>query len=211
MTTNIASNDIIRCRVWCDDGNNAAVNTYHFRVTALTGDVTDLEVATFLDPIFGDLTDGYPPMVANTCFYMGLQIYLITRTPLPFPADATAARHVGTAGANCQGRQVAGMLSWQTIYAGPGGRGRTYLPFVSTSSATGDGLPSTTYLSNMESLALRLLAPLNIVGAGGTATIQLVLLKDSGGTIPINSFITRPKFATQKRRGSYGRLNRSPI
>ena len=114
-------------------------------------------------------------------------------------------------------RQTAGLTSWYTDYAGPGRRGRTYFPFPANASDEGLGLPTDTYVTNMTNLAVSLLSFNTVSGVGGTVTLQFVLLSTKSLATPgihtasITGFQPRKRWATMRKRGSYGKSNVVPF
>ncbi len=107
------------------------------------------------------------------------------------------------------GRQLCGMISWRTLFAGPANRGRTFFPFPCTDEDSVGGVPTIAYETILNNIATALAGPIAF-GAGGMAVLG-VYHRVSRTTSPIDDWTIQRKFATQKRRGSYGRANVSPI
>jgi len=210
MANNLAGGQILEFRVWTNEAEQAAVNTYHYKVVTVTGTVTDVDAAIDFDAVMAPL---YKPLMQNLSNYRGTQARIISLVPLPIAVTTSLNAGVGTAGATGLPRQCAGLISWQTALAGPGHRGRTYLPFPSSFSDTGDGQPGLTYQNDLENLANALegFGPITS-GGGGSADVQLVLkVKAPVSPIPITDHVIRDHWATQRRRGSFGRANVSPV
>lgn len=86
------------------------------------------------------------------------------------------------------------------------------MPFPAESQNDADQTPTAAYLVvlfNYTSVAIAsLLAGVN----PNTNTLESIVYNRASGTgIPITSFTARDKWATQRRRGDYGRTNILPI
>lgn len=220
MATSLDPGDLLRTRVWCAAGDQASVNTYYFLVAATSGGVTtDQNVADQLDAWFGPV---YKPLIANTAQYRGVQVQIV-KTPLRAAVQAFAEAGDGTGGAVGMPRQVAGLIKYLTPDAGRQYRGRAYIPFPSTSAGSGDGLPSSAYLVNLANLTA-LLASISTIDNSLSAPTGFITVVQSivhsvpkGGTppppppSPIINWQIAEVWATQRRRGSFGRPNLSPI
>lgn len=209
---NLQTPDLIQVRAWSSDAEQAAVNTWYYNILGVPtgGVVTIFDFATAFDVVIETL---YKSLLANTATYDGIQCVVINEVPLPRSVANVTSAGIGTGGAIGMARQTAGLLSWETLFAGPGKRGRTFFPFPSTSDDVGLGLPSNGYQVKMGTLANDMLFFENFTGAsGGLALCELVLKSKPGfTTTPIEGFFPRPRWATQKKRGSFGRVNVSPI
>jgi hypothetical protein len=212
MPNAILLGERITVRMWTSVANQAAVNTFHYLVDTLTGTVSDLTTALAFDNLFADTSHGIVTMIGNNVRYCGVQVYLSSRTPMPIPAFSITHANNGIGGAELMPLQSCGITSWMSTFTGPSNRGRTYWPFPAAPFSDADGFPTNTYLTYMESLAGDL-SPLVIVGSGGnTADLKHVIKHVNLPTsVDVVSRINRRKFATQKRRGDYGRPNVSPI
>jgi len=161
--------------------------------------------------------------MANPCEYRGVQAQIISPVP-PFQALFVEAFSItgatnGTGGAFVQATQVCGLISYQTDKARQSQRGRCYVAFPSQQLDSGGGSPDATYITRLGTLASDMIAGLSVSAGGRTATLVRVLLhgKDKNGNqiVPFITPITGSKqselWATQKRRGNFGRTNVSPI
>jgi hypothetical protein len=212
MTLPIILGERILVRMWTSILGQAAVNSFSYKVTALTGTVSDLTVATAFDVIFGAIPDGIKPMMGNAAFYNGVQLYLVDRVPMPLPIHASTHAGFGTGGIDLMAPQATGITSWYSAFTGPKNRGRTYWPFPALPFGDVNGVPTNAYLLAMEQLA-GLISPIVTIGAGAnTADLQHVIHQRSpAGNVDIASHTNQRKWATQKKRGNYGRSNTSPF
>lgn len=213
MSTVLETGDALLCKLWCTDNEQASVNSFTYLVGTVTGGFTDQDVADGLQAAL--IASSFPAILYNGASFDGIQVYFRNRTPLPVPALSATGAVSGAGGATGMSRQTAGINTWLTNFAGPKFRGRTYWPFPPTSLDQIQGIPSTAYLVDLAIQTDALLAPSLTVG-GRTAALTLQLAH----RIPNELFYTftpilfahlRQKWATQRRRGSYGRPNVSPF
>ncbi len=219
MAEDLEVGDVVRVRVWTTTAEQAAVNTLYWQVEAIPfTPPSDVEIADDLDAMLGPL---YIAVMGANSKYNGVQVYKMS-TDLNFtpfqPAVVTTSAGMGTATGVPLPRQSCGIISWNTRKVGQRYRGRTYLPFPAASMDAGNGTPSTGTVTNYNAIAL---ACANYVTTGTTSCSVKQQLYHHGlpkhvpplpGTLDeIQGWHIPVKWATQKRRGSYGRANTSPI
>ncbi len=212
----------VRCRIWCvtsSFGGQASVNTIHY-MTAAVGAIpaTDLDVATALNNL---LAVDMKSLLGNLATYRGVQAQIL-KPAFPYHAEFVeqfdnSLAGIGNAGPDMFAGQTCGLLSFQTIKSGPQFRGRFYIPFPSTESSNADGTPAASYIANAGDLAGTVGVGLAVSDSGRTATLVRVLLngRNKAGEVPtpqpVLSTTVSGLWATQQRRGPFGRQNRSPI
>lgn len=210
----VVPGNIITLRAWCSQGNQASVNTFHYLAGATSGlGVTTEEIAIEFDAL---ISTDMKSLLNNVATYNGVQCY-VNQVPLPLPQEATAGAGSGIGGATSLPPQSCGLTEWETAFAGPANRGRTYWPFPSTTEDSTGGIPGAGYQTLLATLAGLIIAH-NTFGTGGnTSAVSLVIKhgKNKAGIIPAPTPIvnasTIGKWATQKRRSAFGRPNVSPI
>jgi len=210
MALPLAPGDIMKCRVWCADAEQASVNTYYFLVNDIgTPAATDSDLAQGLDTLLAPL---YKAIITNDASYRGVEVQIASQIPLPVPQFWATHTGAGTAGTPGLPRQAAGLVSFRTTLAGPGHRGRVFLPFVAAASNRAPGQTTTTYIDDVTDL-MNALTNYSAVSSGGrTATVQFgIFSKKNSNFFALENFIVAAGWATQRRRGSYGRPNVSPI
>lgn len=108
--------------------------------------------------------------------------------------------------------QTAGLITKRTAVPGRRGRGRAYIPFPTESYNDANGLPTNAYMTPAGALAFSISQSV-LVGTliDGNYLDPVILHRDTGGTSDILATLARQKWATQRRRGSYGRPNVSPF
>lgn len=214
MAQRILPNDILTVRLWCQDSEQASVNTWYYKAgtdVGLGGD--DAVAAGVLDGLFAPLIK---PMINNNATYRGVTLQIHRVTSDYVAQVSTAHTGAGTGGAVSLPRQTAGLTGWKTALAGRAFRGRTYWPFPSASADVGDGSPTAAYVTLMTSMASAVLGVAFLGDGTNYTNVSMVLrAKPTKGvpwsTTPILQGIDSNFWATIRRRGSYGRANRSPI
>jgi hypothetical protein len=222
MPNSLSVGDLVKCRIWCsslEGGGQASVNTIDYIVAAVGASAgTDADVATTLNNL---IAVDYKSLLCNLTTYRGVQAQILNPTA-PFRAKFMAAfdnslAGVGNAGAAPLPPQTCGLLSFQTAFPGPAFRGRFYIAFPAVDSDSGGGTPNNTYITNANSLGATVGSGLGIITGGRTATLVRALIHgmNKAGVTPLPSPVlettTSANWATQRRRGDFGRQNRSPI
>lgn len=204
-------NDRLEFRCYCHDDEQSSVTSFYFQVLAgFSVTYTDLDAAIAFATL---ISNAFKGIIANTARFDGVSCQIKTRNPKTIPQLSDAGAGAGTAGAIGLPRQSAGLTSWRTDLAGSRGRGRSFWPFPAAAMNEGDGNPTTTYISALDATAVSLIALDELDSdSHGTANVDFVLWSKKYNTMtPITSAIHPDKWATQKRRGSFGRPNTNPF
>lgn len=201
--------DIMQVRVWTQLNDQAAVNTFYYRITALTGLVDEGDFVVGFD---STVNAAYKVIIANSAEYIGVQGRIVNRTGLAIMQSTVANRGIGTGGPVAVARQTCGISSWTTAFAGPGHRGRTYWPFPAASEDIDPGTPNTAYVTALDDLCgdIKGLTHQDVGANSVDCALVLRIAADPGYNYILN-FQSHKKWATQRRRGSYGRPNVAPI
>jgi hypothetical protein len=222
LTTPLAAGGLLRGRVWTRyaDERQAAVNTVHYFVSAVgTTPATDDDAALALHDI---IHLSYPPLMSSLTSYRGVQMQILSPIP-PFQALFVEGFFgddiLGTSGETSLPSQTCGLVEYQTGAARQRGRGRSYLAFPATANDDGTGKPSAGGRAAMLAIASDLSAGLSVSRDGRTATLVRVLKhgkdKDHVQIFPYWTAVTGHSvsvfWATQKKRGNWGRSNLSPL
>jgi hypothetical protein len=220
---NLEVAQLVQARIWCADSEQAAVNTLWYVVAAIGSPAaTDQDVADNLDTI---IAAHMKAVLAATATYRGVQVQIFSGMPvgLIYPAlfasvFINSSSGPGVAGAIGLPRQTCGLIEYQTDIPGRQGRGRSYIPFPASADNDVNGVPTAGYLTNLAFVAGDMGSGLAVSGVGGTATLVRViphLKKNKAGNFvshtPITNASGSASWATQRRRGSFGRANSSPI
>lgn len=208
----VSSGDLVQC-VFRMDGlrSQAGINVHGFQITSVTAPAPGLQ--DIAQGLFAKFAPFYAALMATN----GQFTSVTARRIFPVPYSPTVSSlQVPTAGVVSGGsldQQASGLVTKLSMFAGRKGRGRMYVPFPAALNNTTAGQPSTAYLSNLTLLGTALATPFTITVAGGSATLQWVMLKPPlpgstvWGVVTVADFIVRPAWATQRRRSDFGRLN----
>lgn len=210
MPNQLVIGQILRASTWCFDSEQASVNVMHYQVTALGAQpANDNDFAFALDAaVFG----AFKAILNNLATYRGIEAQILWPLPFRLAVSAVSNAGVGTGGAIAAPRQVTPLTTWKTATAGRHGRGRTYWPFPPSNAITADGVIIAAYLTALQTLYNAYLNFSNFTVTGRNATVALSIYDRVAHTaLPVASAVTTNKWATQKRRGSFGRSNTVPI
>lgn len=210
MSLPLALNDILSVQFYSQVAEQTAIMGFHYRVTTIGASAaTDADAA---DALSTTMATPIKALLENNALYQGVQVRVLTHTPPPSPVLSAIGSAAGSAGAVGLPRQTAGLLSFQTGFAGPGRRGRMYVAFPAAADNVAGGSASAGYITRMQALAADLEGPINVAAGGRTATLTAVVFSRKLNTpFTIISSTTSNKWATQRRRGSFGRANTGPF
>lgn len=208
----MAIGDIFEIRTVCTMGDQTSITVNHLRSISTTGAVatTSTAVASRVSTLTHTAFKGV--LVADATFY-GISATRVYPTLGPFGfsiADAGA----GTFGADAGPRQVAGVLAKSSNLGGATGRGRMFLPFPAASATdTASGHPTSTYRTAGAAIGTAYLTAIVVTVGAGTETFEWIIYNRALPLLspPVTGGVTRAKWATQKRRGDYGRPNTPPF
>lgn len=192
---------------WGDD----AFNRLAYEITALgAGTPTDL---TFVSAFDVAINTDWKAILANNVAYRGCFATLHAfGDPTPFIRQvATGNAGVGTFGTDMIAAQVAGLIKWKTPRAGRKERGRMYVPGVAKSAVDTTEHPTTAYKTALDTVATDIIGFTSASFAGTSCSCRLCLRNKVGTLTTITDFEISPKWATQKRRGDYGRQSLGPL
>jgi len=211
MSVILSAGDRLEVRTYCQDGEQGSVNTVFYRIVAVTGTVTDADAATAFDSVIsGPLKN----LLYDNAVYQGVAVRVANRLPLPVAALANGGAGAGNAGAIGLPRQTCGLLDFRTPIAGPGGRGRWYMPFPSASDNETFGVPKGSYVTDLSAFGAALLGVV-LIGAlvgGGSADVAFVLWSRKNAAMrAIDATFGSTRWATLRSRGSFGRANSGPF
>lgn len=206
----MAVGDIYEARFFCRFADQTSVNVRHWRVSAQSGAIpTAAAIALRLS----QLTEAeYKAVLSIQAEFRGVGVRQLVVVPKPAEALDGSEAGNGTSVGDALPGQVAGLISLRTNFAGRSGRGRVYIPFPTEAQNDVDGEPTLAYIGNAQNLAAVLAQSWTLVAGTDSTTFQPIVWnrKLAQYTI-ITSSIVRTKWATQRRRGDFGRPNVSPV
>lgn len=203
---------IVRAVTYCTAPGQTAVNSHKWQLVALSSGTTFSSNAFLLEYDL-NMSVVYTAVLANNALYYGTQMYLMNPIGAPPRPDSINANQVnGSAGANFLPQQSSGLIRLRSNTLGKTGQGRSYIPFPSASDNEANGTPVVGYVSRLLDIRDYLIANKLIVDGAITATFRPCLYR---GGVDVPRFIEEGNaadaWATQRRRGAFGRLNNPPF
>lgn len=212
----MAVGQVIRVTLFSSFRNQVGLNVLHYRQTSSQPSY-ELALAD-LQPLVNALSNVVGPAMkeclSQESVFNGLEGRLLAALPVN-DVIATAANTAGAgtaATAGTEPSQVCGLLSKRTGLGGRRNRGRMYVPFVPADAPDPDDLVGTAYFTQLQDLATVLTTPVTATNGMQTTTITQCLaglVRNAGGPL-VTQMVVREGFATQRRRGYYGRPNSPP-
>jgi hypothetical protein len=208
--------NVYKYRVFCYSGDQTGLNTKYFQVSAVTGTPqSELLLAQALDSVMAPL---YKPALFNGAQYIGSDIQNITSPP-PYPVQlgTNANTGIGTGGGVPMASQVSGIYTTRTGLTGRAYRGRSYVPFPPAAASTIGPPPlmGAGYIATLTAIADEMTGT-TMLNVGGTFYYLAWMIRHKGPTPPAGTLtpttvsVVGSSWATQRRRGDYGRTNPVP-
>lgn len=198
--------------LYCNLAGQVAVNRQRIKITSVVG------VATTDQDVCDDLRTTWAPLFnalqTSATRFDGVTLRMVAGG-VPFPVTKFAATNIGlgTLAPPNLPKQTSGLISLHTEFIGRKYRGRMYVPFpaaISQNLVTGE--PIAAYITALQGMGNELIAE-HTTGGGGN------VVKFRYGLFPVGAvdfaeykvYLTAQAWATQKRRGDFGQLNRTPF
>lgn len=205
----VSVGDILEVSIYCTAGNQVAINVLHYQVAAIGGAVMqydDLPARAYVH-----YETAYRNWLSSDANFAGVGV----RRMAP---DAKTIEYTqidivpGEADAMCLPLQVAGLVTFRSDQPGPAGRGRAYIPFTSIQACEGAGEMTDGYKAFLEAVADAIGPAISwtAVASAWTLTLQQIIAPRIPA-IPIGVSAPTGLWATQRRRGDYGRPNSLPV
>jgi len=224
MAFDLVDQDILHLRIYCNAGDQLAINNIFYRATRLLGGNPTIDIAEFWEQMDEVCRTFYPPLMSSQANYRGVTAQCVRYNGVDhewqYQNDPHGSAIHLTPGADDASdllpRQVAGLVVKRTGFVGKRNRGRLYIPFPSEDmNENVTGVPTDQYVTDLTGLAINLMPP-GGGGLGNTGDTPLwvwVPVLFSPSTIdaslqpPIMDTFGRKAWATQRRRGSFGKAN----
>jgi len=205
----MAVGDILQATFVTVAGSQAGLNVRHYRSIATVGG--SVGVDQFANALFDDFDTAYITLMSAQATFNGVLVQKIFPLPMGMPAMSAQAPLVGLITGDLLPRQVAGLISLRTDFAGRRFRGRVYVPFSGENASELDSSPTAAYLAGLSTLAQQFLQQVTVIQGAATETIAPVIWhRDLQTTDFIRTAMIHDAWATQRRRGSFGRPNLPP-
>lgn len=206
----IAVGDIYQVRIVTALGSQLGEMIMHYECTAVAGtSSTDSALAVLIDAAAAPLVK---PLLTNAASYQGVGVQRIFPTPRLREVVVTTGSGGGTGGASALPSQVSGLIKKVSATAGRSSQGRNYVPFPDESQNQASGIPAPAYVGDLFALGNSMIGPFTPGGGGNTATLkQVIYNRINGGTAEVTEVIPAGVWATQRRRGDFGKSNIIPF
>lgn len=203
---NLALNEVWLATYRCRAADQLGLVTCAYRVTSIFGTgATDLDMATVMDANAGT---ALIPIIGTGAQYVSTQVRRLRPLPAPVPVTVSLSGGAGTATGDLLPRNVSGLVSKQTAFAGRRFRGRGFIPFPTEDHNDATGHPSAGYLTLLNTVRTFLFGNVLVLGMTNGAQLQATIFHRAGATDDlVTSSSSTAKWAQQHRRGDYGRPN----
>lgn len=201
--------DVVEVKFFCQCRDQIGINVRHFEVYSISTPSLSEEKAAHMMSL--DVSSQYASILGADASYRGLQLRKLKPT-LGATFTATDGGGQSGSGGEVLPRQTCGIITLRTAEPGRAGRGRVYFPFPGESHTTIDGRPNPAYLADLNDLGDRFVNTWMLSEEELVINFKGVLYHRSAGTTTnLTGYQTRQKWATQRRRGDYGRPNALPF
>jgi hypothetical protein len=212
MPFNIVVGGVVRHVMYSKIAGQVSVTKRDYQCVSITGG-SQIDGQSVVEMFDNYHATGMKNCMSFMATYYGSQLYYQTPVGLkPRPVSTTLNQGIGSDAGELLPTQSCGLISLYTDTLGKTGQGRVYVPFPAQDSIDSTGSPDALYLTDLTTLATSLIAP-HVVPAGAVTGTFTPVLYIPGGEPPkpIIRFVVRDAFATQRRRGAFGRLNANPF
>lgn len=207
--TALANDMILEHKIFTYKAPQVAVNVMHWKVTALAIGMSDQEAVNSLDALVAPQYIGC--LSANATYY-GSQLSVVYPGPREDVVQTSSSLSVGSQSGDDMPSQTCGIITKRSGTAGRANRGRFYVAFPTEACNSAAGIPESAYITSMGALTTIICASQSITNGVGTCTLVPVIFHRLSPSTPttITNGRVNAKWATQRRRGAYGRPNAIP-
>jgi len=207
--------DIVRLVVYTKIADQAGLNVLHYQVIEAAG------TGAFDMSLMGDswaansLPAKYRTALNESAEYLGIGLRRVwPEESIEFIYESGGG--VGDGAGDALPTQVCGLIRKRSGEPGHGRGGRIYIQFASEGDSQGLGAPRVEYLDKLQDLVDGLVAFRNIE-VGKTVNMVMYRYPQTEPEVierrvtPVERLSVQAKWATQRRRGAYGRPNVLPV
>jgi len=201
--------DVIQITTWCQADDQAGLNVFHYRVTAVSsvGSNSTSNLAAGLQS--AGLPAAMKAALSSKAYYKGMLVRRLYTDLSVDIGDATGGGQ-GTVSGDMLPRQICGFIRKQSDVPGRRLSGRFYMPFPGEGSNDPDSIPTETYQGLLQDIAT-ILVSTRTWGTGGSAEPVIWDRNTPANTRTYSTTRVAARWATQRRRGSFGKTNISPF
>lgn len=211
---NVANGDRFNVQFVCRFGDQIAINTFEYQVASLVGNISDQLCINAVEQQVGGHVKA---CISEKAEYRGCIGQLIGTLNKYQRVYSTINQGDGSRMGDPLPKQVAGIFTRRSIFAGRHAQGRVYVPFPAESDNDPDeGRPNLGYLAALGTYSADAYTSVPVVLGGDSCALNpghWVIPKPPGVPFWLNyvSAQTRDYWATQRRRGDFGPKNISPL
>lgn len=204
----IGPDDVFEVTIFSSFLNQVSANVLAYKVSSVSvGEVQPYDMAV---GYWDSVDELYAECMSFNAVALGVKLRDLTpgntNAPVYYRSDED-----GTITGDPLPGQISGLISWRTALIGKKGIGRSYIPFPAESDNQVSTTPSNNYIDRLTNLAGTLIGP-GFTAGDADVTLALQIHNRQEATFqPVTSYITRRAWATQRRRGSFGRPNAIPF
>lgn len=181
------------------------LNVRHYQLMSSSGTGPTLgDLATALETAIGAQ---YKAVLNLLATHQGIYVRRVAPLPISAPCWDVSLAGVGLGTGDLAPKQTCGLISWFTARGGRSGRGRTYIPFPGEVNSDANGRPLQAYIDGMSNIAAVWFSLRTIAGPNGGTFWPVLFHKSTLSCTPLTALKVRDKWATQRRRGDFGREN----
>ena len=203
--------DILRASVFSWNENQVGINNICYRITGSTG--VGIQYGDLAFNIQNAVEGPLQALLPLTGFLLGTKVANAKSKTGKLSGVATSTS-IGS-GSDCLPTQTSGIITFNPAVTGRGRKGRIFVPFPKSSKLDVDGTPTASYVIDLQNYAnaLAIGSTFPILGAGGGSAVAVptVYQRATDTHSDIATFLARKEWATQRRRGNYGRPNPQAI
>lgn len=208
----IEVNNVLEVGTYARAQDQLGVNIYHYRVDAVSPTPpTHVELANY---IYLAWRDEYINATTLDVLAAGASVKNLSSLT-EATGYSTSPPTPGTNAAEILPRQVSGIIQKRSLIAGRQNQGRVYIPFPGENYNDGvAGTPNAAYLAVLTLIGNLMIPSVSwaIVQPGWSITlIPAIFHRASLTATRVHSFALPQKWATQRRRGSFGKANPTPF
>lgn len=218
MAAFFPGNAIVRLSLFCQSPTQTGIITRNYSAFSTTPGAQWSSTAFMAALIAAGLPTEIKDAINNVCTYLGMKVYWKPPSGGPPFIDTNSTGSGGGTAGDPAPAQLCGLIKWQSAVGGPQGKGRDYVPFPAIAHISDEGLPSGAYIGALTDIGTAMEGPFtlpNVGTGGGSLGVSPCTLFNTGGSVPLafpmNGFTIGSGFATQRRRGFYGKPNSPPL
>jgi len=203
--------DFCEVKVFTFLDNQLGINVHYGNIMEIApGGLAEITVANALSTWLGTKVKG---CICTNAKFLGVSVrqYRVGEAFPPATVYSKLSAGFGTGGDPPCPKQASGIFRKKTLMGGKKGQGRCYVPFPAVTAVEADGNPTDEYLAAVHDYCARCdllenvsLDPLLVISFG------LMKWRNAASFRGIIECSEVDRFATQMRRGDYGRLNAIP-